>query len=141
MEEFAKYSPLITIAVGIFTIAGILIGVGRWVQKLDARFNQVDARFDKIDARMNAIEQKLNALNSWAAGFSIEVNSFFGVMVQLLNNRRQLTSEELNILTELSMVTERLPGLAEPAPQTLFEKERLSRNPVTSDELNRLEGY
>ena len=121
MDDLARYAPLITIAVGILTVVGVLIGVGRYTRGLESRLERVEAKMD--------------TLNAWASGFSKETNTFFGVIVQLLSNRRELSTDEL------ALVTGRLSAMALPAVETLFERERLSRNPLTGDELDRLEAY
>lgn len=119
MEEFAKYSPLITIAAGVLTAVGVFIGVGRYT--------------GGIEGRLEVVERKLDALNTWAAGFSKQVTAAFSVVIQLLNNRGQLNTDELGL------VTTSLTGRSEPAIYTLFDRERLFRNPLAPEELDRLE--
>lgn len=132
MDELLKYAPLANFFTTIIVTLVAVVGVVRY---LNGRFTRIENRLDRIEARMDRMEEGLHTLNSWAAGFSREVNSFFGVIVQLLSNRRELSSEELGL------VTKSLTALGEPAAQTLFDRERISRNPLTAEELARLEGY
>ncbi len=121
MEALAPYVPLATLIT-------LLIATGTVLLRLEQRFNRVERRLERV-------ERSADQMNTWAAGFSREVNQFFGVVVRLLSNRQALTAEEMG------MVTAGLTGLAHPAAETLFEHERLARNPLAPDELARLEAY
>ncbi|MDO8692221.1 MAG: hypothetical protein Q7R39_19795 [Dehalococcoidia bacterium] len=121
MDELAKYSPLVSILVGLVTIGVILFSVGRW--------------FQRLETRMDRFDNKLQILNSWASGFSKEINTFFGTIVQLLSNRKELTT------AELGLVTKGLSNLNASAVATLFDQEHVSHNPLTPPDLERLEGY
>lgn len=121
MDELVKNAPLIGVLVGLITLFTVLVSIGRYTRTIEGRLERIDNRLD--------------ALSSWALGFSKEINTFFGVIVQLLSNRQQLSAEELGL------VTQSLSSLGEPAVETLFERERLSRNPLAPAELSRLENY
>lgn len=119
--DWSLASSIITAVITVAGFAVLFISLGRWGQRLDQRISGVETKVDK--------------LATWAEGFSKEINSFFGVVIQLLNNRQQLSTEELGL------VTKGLSDLNTPAISGLFEHERVSRNPLTDNELQRLEGY
>ncbi len=108
--------------------ATVFISLGRWGQRLESRV-------EGLEARIGALGGRLDALNSWAAGFSREVNRFLGLIVTLLHRRQALDD------AEMGMVTEGLAGLSGPAVEALFQRERGSGNPLAPEEWQRLRAY
>lgn len=108
----------ISVIVGLIVI---FVRLGRWGERLETRMLQLESRID--------------TLNAWAGGFSREITTFMGVIVQLLHRRQALNE------VEMSSVVQGMADLNRPAVEALFQKERLSRNPLTAQELDRLQAY
>ena len=59
--------------------------LGRFEQRVDARFNAIDARFNTVDARFNAVEQRVDArFNALEAKMSTQFLWIIGVQVTVL---------------------------------------------------------
>lgn len=115
----------VSIIVGILTIATVLYRSGRLVEQFERR----------VDRLEDNTTRRLDNLNSWPASFSKQIHTFFGILVEMLSNRQQLTS------SEVALVTKAFTDLNTPAVETLFQTERTSHNPLSPEGLALLENY
>lgn len=132
LEELARWSPIISIIVGVVTIATVVWRVGRVSQKLEDRLDGLDARITHAE---NNIGRRLDGLSDLVAGFSKEITTFLGMIVQMLSRRQQLSNEEVQL------VTQGLARIGTVQVDALLNAERFSHNPLTAEELTRFEAY
>lgn len=132
LDELSKWTPVITIIVGILAVATVLYRAGRLSEQIERRIGQVEGNIGQLEGNL---VRRLDTLNSWASGFSREISTFLGIIVEMLSRRQQLSSEEV------ALVPKGFANIGAGQVDALLQAEQFSHNPLNAEEISRLEKY
>ena len=119
---------IVSLLAPILSAIGVVFYAGRWVSALNNRL-------DAIDNRIQMIGTQVARLTTYTGGLSKESVQQFALVVQMLNKRGDLSTDELKlILAQQARVNE-------VAVDAFMAQERAALNPLTAEQYQRLEDY